>query len=95
MVVKHYNSTQVAVVKHYTSTLVTIAQNYTSTQVAMAKLYNTTPVLRLPWCNTITTHGSDGVSEVDLQAAHGSDDGDDGLDGVAVDHCLVLLTLLF
>lgn len=35
------------------------------------------------------------VSEVDFQPPHGSNDGNDGLDSVAVDHCLVLLTLLF
>ncbi len=40
------------------------------------------------------THRSGCISEVDLEASHRSDDGDNGLDGVAVDHGLVLLTLL-
>ena len=40
------------------------------------------------------THRSGRIAKVDLEAAHGSDDGDDGLDGVAVHHRLVLLTLL-
>ena len=47
-----------------------------------------------PEFRAIPTHRPGGVSKVDLKAAHGSDDGDDGLDGVAVDHSLVLLTLL-
>ncbi len=41
------------------------------------------------------THSSRGVAKVDLEAPHGSDDGDDGLDGVAVDYSLVLLTFFF
>lgn len=41
------------------------------------------------------THSSRGVTEVNLEAAHGSDDGDDGLDRVAVDHSLVLLAFFF
>ena len=40
------------------------------------------------------THRSGCISKVDLEASHGSDDGDDGLDGVAVDNGLVLLTFL-
>lgn len=40
------------------------------------------------------THRSGCISKVDFEASHSSDDGDDGLDGVAVDHSLVLLTLL-
>lgn len=40
------------------------------------------------------THRSGGIGKVDFEASHSSDDGDDGLDGVAVDYGLVLLTLL-
>lgn len=40
------------------------------------------------------THRSGWISKVDLEATHSSDDGNNGLDGVAVDHGLVLLTLL-
>lgn len=39
------------------------------------------------------TYRSGRIRKVDLEASHGSDDGDNGLDGVAVDHGLVLLTL--
>lgn len=49
--------------------------------------------LLAPNCTT-RSHRSACVSEVDLKATHGSDDGDDGLDGVAEDHSFVLLTLL-
>lgn len=42
-----------------------------------------------------TTHSSCGIAKVNLEAPHGSDNGDDRLDGVAVDHGLVLLTFLF
>lgn len=41
------------------------------------------------------THRSGCICKVNLEASHSSDDGNDGLDGVAVDHGLVLLTLLF
>lgn len=40
------------------------------------------------------THRSGRIPEVDFEAAHGADDGDDGLDGVAIDHGLVLLTFI-
>ena len=40
------------------------------------------------------THLSVRVSKVNLQTFHGSDDGDDGLDGVAVHDCFVLFALL-
>lgn len=39
------------------------------------------------------TYRSGRIRKVDLEASHSSDDGDNGLDGVAVDHGLVLLTL--
>lgn len=41
-----------------------------------------------------STHRSGCIGEIDLEAPHGSDDGDDGLDGVAVNHNPVLATLL-
>lgn len=34
------------------------------------------------------------ISKVNLETSHSSDDGNNGLDGVAIDHSLVLLTLL-
>lgn len=40
------------------------------------------------------THRTLGVGKVNLQVAHGLDDGHDGLDGVAVDNCAVLPALL-
>lgn len=39
-------------------------------------------------------HRSGCVPEVDFEASHGTDDGDDGLDSVTVHYGLVLLTLL-
>lgn len=41
------------------------------------------------------THRASGFLIVDLQVAHGFDNGHDGLDGVAVDNGSVLLALLF
>lgn len=58
-----------------------------SIQVSTLNRLNYTPLSR--------THSSCGITKVDLEAPHGSDDGDDGLDSVAVDHSLVLLTFLF
>lgn len=40
------------------------------------------------------TYRTVGVSKVNLQVAHGLDDGHDGLDGVAVDNCPVLPAFL-
>lgn len=41
-----------------------------------------------------STYRTRGVGKVNLQIAHGFDDGHDGLDGVAVDDCPVLPTFL-
>lgn len=43
--------------------------------------------------NVPVTHRSRRIAEVDLESAHGPNDGDDRLDSVAVDHSFVLFAL--
>lgn len=40
------------------------------------------------------SYQSGGVAVVDLETGHGFNDGHDGLDRVAIDHCSVLLALI-